>query len=223
MAARKLAPSKLEVVNEGSTVDRILEAAYQCFATYGIRKTTMEDIAAISGASRPTVYRYFSSKDHILRHICGLEIQKVNDELRRRITRADTFVDLLTECLLLTTRIAHQNEYVRLMIQSPDITSKGADPNSPDYEMIRSVWHNLLVQGARKGELADDLSEDEIASWLVLSESTLLFKVDSVTYTDAQLRAFIRRFIISPVVSSSDLGSRRRARKTPRATKAVKP
>ena len=43
-------------------VDRILDAAYACFARHGFRKTTMEDIAAAAGMSRPAVYQYVRSK-----------------------------------------------------------------------------------------------------------------------------------------------------------------
>ena len=65
---------------------------------------------------------------------------------------------------------------------------------------MRSVWHSLLVQGIRQGVLADDLSEEEIGAWLALSETMLLVKVDSVSYSDAQLRAFIRRFVVAPIL-----------------------
>lgn len=202
--------------DDAATIDRIIEAAYQCFDQFGIRKTTIEDIATRCGCTRPTVYRYFRGKDDILRHLCGLEIRKVNDELRRRVSRADSFVDLLTECLLLTTRIAHENKYVRMLIEEPDITSRGADPNSADYDMIRAVWRGLLAQGYKSGDLATDVPEAEIESWLVLSATMLLLKVDAITYSDAQLRAFIRRFILGPILASpSPAPTRNSRRKTP--------
>jgi AcrR family transcriptional regulator len=186
--------------DETETIDRIFAAAYRCFDRVGIAKTAIEDIARESGTSRPTIYRYFKGKSAILRHICGLEIRKVNDELRRRVTRTDTFADLMTESLLLTTRIADKNRYVRMMIESPDIASRSADPNSIEYEEVRAVWHGLLAQGLRTGNLDRALSEDEIASWLVLSETMLLIKVGATEFTDAQLRAFIRRFILRPIL-----------------------
>ena len=43
-------------------VNRILAAAYECFARHGLRKTTMDDIAAAAGMSRPAVYQYIRNK-----------------------------------------------------------------------------------------------------------------------------------------------------------------
>lgn len=201
MAARKSPGSKTKAADDMPTVDRIVAAAYRCFDRFGIRKTTIDDIAGESALSRPTIYRYFNGKDDIVRHICALEIRKVNDELRRRISRADTFVDLLTESLLLTTRIAAGNEFVRILIETSDVTSRGANPDSAEFPEVRSVWHSLLVQGIKQGALASDLSEEEIGAWLALSETMLLMKVDAVTYTDAQLRTFIKRFVVAPILA----------------------
>jgi TetR/AcrR family transcriptional regulator len=50
------------------SVDRmraILDAAYRCFARHGARRTTMDDIAAEAGLSRPAVYQYVRNKDDV--------------------------------------------------------------------------------------------------------------------------------------------------------------
>ncbi len=216
MAARKAGDRAKS--DDLPTMDRIVAAAYRCFDKFGIRKTTIDDVAGASGLSRPTIYRYFAGKDDIVRHICALEIRKVNDELRCRISRAGSYVDLLTESLLLTTRIAAGNEFIRILIETSDITSRGAHPDSADYPEVRSVWHSLLQQGIRSGELADDLSKEDIAAWLALSETMLLMKVDAVAYTDAQLRAFIKRFVVAPIVADPAVICGQRAKPGKRAS-----
>ena len=45
----------------------ILEAAYHTFGQYGLRKTSMDDIASAVGISRPALYRHYSSKIDIYR------------------------------------------------------------------------------------------------------------------------------------------------------------
>ncbi|MFS4582666.1 TetR/AcrR family transcriptional regulator [Phaeobacter sp. C3_T13_0] len=45
----------------------ILEAAWGGFATYGYRKTSMDDIAKRAGMSRPAVYLHFRNKEAILK------------------------------------------------------------------------------------------------------------------------------------------------------------
>lgn len=44
-------------------IDRILDATYACFTRHGIKRTTMDDIAAEAEMSRPAVYQYVRNKN----------------------------------------------------------------------------------------------------------------------------------------------------------------
>ena len=50
-------------------VERILAAAYTCFTRHGVRRTTMDDIAAAAEMSRPAVYQYVRNKDDAFRRL----------------------------------------------------------------------------------------------------------------------------------------------------------
>ncbi|MCM0679087.1 TetR/AcrR family transcriptional regulator [Micromonospora phytophila] len=50
-------------------LDVILAAAYECFTRHGVRRTTMDDIAAMAGMSRPAVYQYVRNKDDAYRRL----------------------------------------------------------------------------------------------------------------------------------------------------------
>lgn len=47
----------------------ILAAAFQAFATYGFRRTTMDDIAAGAGMSRSALYLHYRNKEDIFRSL----------------------------------------------------------------------------------------------------------------------------------------------------------
>lgn len=47
----------------------ILEAAWHAFATYGFRKTSMDDIAQRAGMSRPALYQHYKNKNDIFRSL----------------------------------------------------------------------------------------------------------------------------------------------------------
>jgi AcrR family transcriptional regulator len=47
----------------------VLDAAYDCLARYGVRRTTMDDIASTMGVSRSAVYQYVDSKDDAFRRL----------------------------------------------------------------------------------------------------------------------------------------------------------
>lgn len=42
-------------------LDEVLDAAYGCLTRYGVRRTTMDDIATTMGVARSAVYQYVRS------------------------------------------------------------------------------------------------------------------------------------------------------------------
>jgi AcrR family transcriptional regulator len=59
-------PTTSTPVSADSTRSRILDATSVALAQYGPRKLNLTDIATIAGVSRPTLYRYFASKEELL-------------------------------------------------------------------------------------------------------------------------------------------------------------
>ncbi|MGW4772139.1 TetR/AcrR family transcriptional regulator [Nocardia sp. NPDC004278] len=47
----------------------VLDATYACLTRYGVRRTTVDDIAATMGVSRSAVYQYVRSKDDAVRRL----------------------------------------------------------------------------------------------------------------------------------------------------------
>ncbi len=54
---------------EDTKAAAILNSAFQAFATYGFRKTSMDDIAKGAGMSRPAVYLHYKNKEAIIREL----------------------------------------------------------------------------------------------------------------------------------------------------------
>ncbi|MDH6108502.1 AcrR family transcriptional regulator [Kitasatospora sp. MAP12-15] len=50
-------------------LDEVLDATYTCLTRYGVRRTTMDDIASEMGVSRSAVYQYVRSKDDAFRRL----------------------------------------------------------------------------------------------------------------------------------------------------------
>ncbi|MEM7413098.1 MAG: TetR/AcrR family transcriptional regulator [Myxococcota bacterium] len=60
---------------------RILAAAEASFGTLGFQKTTVVEIAAAAQVSKPLVYRYFESKEHLYEVVTSRLMQSWNEEL----------------------------------------------------------------------------------------------------------------------------------------------
>ena len=61
--------------------DQILEAARACFAEHGYAATTIEQIAARSGASNGSIYHHFGAKDGILAALYTSALASYQEEL----------------------------------------------------------------------------------------------------------------------------------------------
>jgi AcrR family transcriptional regulator len=58
---------------------RILDATRTALASFGPRKIALSDVARIAGVSRPTLYRYFASKDALLEGLAEYDHQRFDD------------------------------------------------------------------------------------------------------------------------------------------------
>jgi AcrR family transcriptional regulator len=52
--------------DHGDLADRILDAAERLVFRTGARKLPLSDVASLAGVSRPTIYRYFASKEDLI-------------------------------------------------------------------------------------------------------------------------------------------------------------
>lgn len=65
---------------KATTPEAVLEAAAEVFSEKGYRATTLDDIAARAGVSKPTVYNYAKGKQSLMDRI----LKKVLDEAQQR-------------------------------------------------------------------------------------------------------------------------------------------
>jgi AcrR family transcriptional regulator len=98
------------VVDRSTAADeKVVDAALECFARWGVGKTTLDDIARAAGCSRATVYRLFpGGKDVVLDAVAGRELAAFFATLRLELDR--TRVDLED---LLVSGITHAARAIR--------------------------------------------------------------------------------------------------------------
>ncbi|WP_037678081.1 TetR/AcrR family transcriptional regulator [Streptomyces albus] len=53
----------------GDRLTEVLDATYDCLTRYGVRRTTVDDIAGAMGVSRSAVYQYVRGKDDAVRRL----------------------------------------------------------------------------------------------------------------------------------------------------------
>ncbi|MEU6819280.1 helix-turn-helix domain-containing protein [Streptomyces atriruber] len=76
-------------------LDEVLDAAYDCLTRYGVRRTTMDDIASAMGVSRSAVYQYVRSKDDAFRRLAGRLHEQALRRAREAVTADAPYVERL--------------------------------------------------------------------------------------------------------------------------------
>jgi AcrR family transcriptional regulator len=107
------------VVGDLSTQQRILVATAEVLSRNGKRKLSLSDVAAQAGVSRPTLYRWFASKEDLLSAFSHYE-RKTFDSGLSRATAGLKGVDKLDAALRFIVDYQHSYTGVRMVDVEPE-------------------------------------------------------------------------------------------------------
>jgi AcrR family transcriptional regulator len=65
--------------------ERILRATFKVLCRHGYSRLNLSDVAAQAGISRPTFYKFFSSKDDLLSAFSAFELRLLRTDLERAV------------------------------------------------------------------------------------------------------------------------------------------
>jgi AcrR family transcriptional regulator len=119
---RAMATTALEAPDRaGATRARILDAAFDSVATFGLSRLTVEDVARQAGLSRQSVYRYFGSKDELIGALVIREVEAFLDGVREANARHADLEDAMRESALFCLRILREHPLLdRLLASEPE-------------------------------------------------------------------------------------------------------
>ena len=72
--------------DHGGLADQILDATRRLLVTGGARKLSLSDVATLAGVSRPTIYRYFTSKEDLIDALGAQERRRFDAAMERAMT-----------------------------------------------------------------------------------------------------------------------------------------
>ncbi|MCB1342753.1 MAG: TetR/AcrR family transcriptional regulator [Pseudooceanicola sp.] len=146
--------------------EAILGAAWQCFAAYGFRKTTMDDIARGAGMSRPALYQHYRSKEDIFRRLAQLFYDEAAAGLARALSGSGDPPAALQAAFL-----AQGGRIAEAMLGSPHgmellDTSKATagDIAETGEARLRLIYADWLETGRAEGRLTFEGDAGALAS-----------------------------------------------------------
>jgi AcrR family transcriptional regulator len=81
-----IAESRRSGSDHGHLADRILDAAQRLVFRTGARKMSLSDVATLAGVSRPTIYRYFVSKEELIDALGKRERRRFNTAMDKAMS-----------------------------------------------------------------------------------------------------------------------------------------
>jgi AcrR family transcriptional regulator len=143
--------------------DAILDTTATLVFEHGLRAVTMSQIAEQTGIGRATLYKYFPDVDAILhawhtRQITGhlRHLAEVRDHAAEPGARLEAVLRAYAT-ISHHSREHHDTELVTLLHHDEQITHA--------QQQLRDLVQQLVAEGARTGDLRDDVAPDELASY----------------------------------------------------------
>jgi len=143
--------------------NRVLNKSDELFNQFGFNKVTMQEIADSIGMSKKTLYKFFNSKEQIVREI-----------IQNRKCNIDNYLDSLwsDENLDFVAKISSMIKFLRVQIPAMKNTlSEDLKKNNPEIwkevvetkkTNIREKYSKLISEGINKGDVRNDLSGEVI-------------------------------------------------------------
>ena len=147
-------------------IDRILDAAYASFTRHGIRRTTMDDIAAAAGMSRPAVYQYVKNKDDVFLRLAnrlfGAALAQATAAATAEGPLATRLQNVLGAKLELTLRLVRESPHAAELL---DESTRLSGPAVEEFTgQIRELLADAVAAAADAGEITlPDAKPTEIA------------------------------------------------------------
>ena len=135
----------------------ILDVAYRRFADFGFKKVTIDEIAAELGISKKTVYKFFSSKEELLREVVLLRITLLLEAFEKIQSMKESSVDKIQAISeIVGTHINEQWQRILTEVRrnAPNLFR---EIDAIIQKQLALGWQKLFVEGQKGGWIRKDI------------------------------------------------------------------
>lgn len=167
-----LAALEAEEDEDGAT-RRILEGTLALLEDFGLRRTTLEDVARRVRMSRGTIYRRFASKDVLVRAVLLRELRRFFKAIDEKVAEIDSTEERLAEGFAFALQFLKEHALLnRFLRTEPDLLLPHLTVDAaPVLDAARQFLAERLDQEIEHGRLSpvDTEVAGELLARLVLS------------------------------------------------------
>lgn len=149
------------------TRERILAGAAEAVARHGLSKVDMRDVSAASGLSRPTVYRYFRSRDALLAQLALFESVRFQQRMLEAVEHAPSAADRVLLVLQHATQHVREHPALQRILETdPGVVLLGL---RREFPKVKAELARVLAAPLADTELVRRrvVTTDQLIDWLV--------------------------------------------------------
>ena len=127
---------------------RVIDAAFELGAERGYEAVQMRDVSAIANVSLATIYRYFSSKDHLLAAAMTEWTTKLQGRVAQSPPKGDTPADQLCDVLARACRaMARQPKLSAALVRALSAPDPGVQESAAEVQrQIEAMASGILIE-----------------------------------------------------------------------------
>jgi TetR/AcrR family transcriptional regulator, cholesterol catabolism regulator len=165
--ARSREPLGLRERKKARLRQQIIETAIKLFRKHGYENTRIDDIVSALEISQPTFFRYFPSKDDVLRVIGRRGFYCIAKKLESELSSGVTTAERLRR---LYQTMAREVEADRPLWQAVVLSGAMDAVRSPDVrepeELAAGLLREIFAQGQKRGEITRDFPAVHLAEFM---------------------------------------------------------
>lgn len=148
---------------------RLLEAAARCFAKKGFRSTTVDEIAAEAGMSRPLLYKHYDGKEALIDAVLD-DLLSEWEAQAGELTGHESASAALRNKIERSVRFAEERPLLQSIFQQdPRVLVSGhAELFERSHEALRAEIERIVRWGQSTGEFGADLDPGAVTELIEL-------------------------------------------------------
>ncbi|HEY1572356.1 MAG TPA: TetR/AcrR family transcriptional regulator [Pseudonocardiaceae bacterium] len=154
---------------------RLIAAALDCFLSFGVRKTSLTDVADRAGVSRATAYRTFHDKNGLVRAVAEAEVGTFLLRLDEAVTWEAPLADALEQAITFTLRYLSDHAVLqRLIAREPEQLTDVVVPRPGEPSLVQALLPAVVERFVRTHHDVLRVPVDQAAEWLLRMAISML-------------------------------------------------
>lgn len=157
--------------NTNQTAQQILDAALALFLEFGLRRTTMDDVAKRAGIGRITVYRHYEDKNTLFQAVVMRECLRAIRSVERQLATIESPEQRFIEGFVLVVNGARKHPLISRLLQTePEWLLPHLTTNGEGILLFGSRYVAVFFSTEKSREFLRDTQVDLLAEmlWRVL-------------------------------------------------------